>query len=539
MIQIYADGVLAYDSRLQERGKDYTLLGLTTTTSENKGGTATIIMPPHHPAYSLFVSHRTIVEMYRDGRMDFRGRALIPSDDMFNRRTWTIEGELCLFQDGLARPYLYHDSPAAIFTAVVNEYNSQVEDFKRFRVGTITVTDPNDYVRLESESAEQSLTVINKLLERCGGYIAFTTDTEGRRVINWYASTGYRSNQTIEFGENLLDFAREGINTDLATVLVPYGAKDETTGVYVDITSVNNGLDYIVDEEARAIRGWIARPAYYDDITIPANLLKKARADLEVRKKIVTALRLSALDLSRLGTTRIDSFQVGDTVRVKSRPHEVDEDFRLTEYTEDWLHPDLSTISLGKEQSFLTSADVAGDNKSLSELQRTKHQIEASYTLNIANAVAEAERLLTSLIQQTSESLKLEVSETYTTNDKLTEAISTSMTQLSDSFTFAFDSLKVTVDETEAYAREQITEIYKYIRFIDGDIVLGASDSGITLTLENDLIVFKKNGVQFGWWDGTNFHTGNIVVEVEERAQFGNFAAIPRRKGNLSWLKVK
>lgn len=39
--------------------------------------------------------------------------------------------------------------------------------------------------------------------------------------------------------------------------------------------------------------------------------------------------------------------------------------------------------------------------------------------------------------------------------------------------------------------------------------------------------------------DGVDFHTGNIVVDVNERAQFGNFAAIPRSNGSLSWLKVR
>ena len=60
----------------------------------------------------------------------------------------------------------------------------------------------------------------------------------------------------------------------------------------------------------------------------------------------------------------------------------------------------------------------------------------------------------------------------------------------------------------------------------------------MTLELDNDMIKFKKNGVQFGWWDGVDFHTGNIVVEVNERAQFGNFAFVPRSDGSLMFLKV-
>ena len=69
--------------------------------------------------------------------------------------------------------------------------------------------------------------------------------------------------------------------------------------------------------------------------------------------------------------------------------------------------------------------------------------------------------------------------------------------------------------------------------------MIGSGNSAITLTLDNEMIVFKKNGQPFGWWDGNEFHTGNIVVEVNERAQFGNFAFVPRSDGSLSFLKVQ
>jgi hypothetical protein len=94
------------------------------------------------------------------------------------------------------------------------------------------------------------------------------------------------------------------------------------------------------------------------------------------------------------------------------------------------------------------------------------------------------------------------------------------------------------VDENGENTQDKFSELYQYIRFEGGNITLGKSDSKITLTIENDLIVFRRNGVQFGWWDGVDFHTGNIVVEVSQRAQFGNFAFVPRNDGSLSFVKV-
>ena len=411
MIQIYADGVLTYDSRLKEAGKDYTLLGLKVTTGLNKGGTAEILMPPGHPAYSFYTSYRTIVEIVRDDVLLFRGRALYPADDFYNRRTVTCEGELCFFQDGVSRPYLYQAAPAEIFTAVVETYNAQVEAFKRFKVGEITVTDANDYVRLESETAEQCLDTLNKLLERCGGYIVFTTDPDdGARVVNWYADLDRHSGQTVEFGSNLLNFARTGANTDLLTAVLPYGAKDDDTGERLTIKSVNGGKDYIQDDAAVALRGLIMKPVTWDDVTEAGNLLSKARKYLAENRQIVTSLELTAVDLSRLDKS-IDSYQVGDIVRVKSKPHAVDDDFQLTERTEDLLDPSQGSITLGKDIRTLTSADVAGDNQTRSDLQKTTQSIKKDYQLNTAKAVEETERKMSSMIEQQADSIKLEVTD--------------------------------------------------------------------------------------------------------------------------------
>ena len=136
MIQVYADDRLVYDTRLE----DYSLLGLTVTTGLNKSGTAELILPPGHPAYNYFTSYKTVVTVYQDGALLFRGRALYPEDDYYKRRTITCEGERGFLQDAVIRPYLYQDTPAAIFTHAVGLYNAQVDVFKRFEVGEITVT---------------------------------------------------------------------------------------------------------------------------------------------------------------------------------------------------------------------------------------------------------------------------------------------------------------------------------------------------------------------------------------------------------------
>ena len=274
-------------------------------------------------------------------------------------------------------------------------------------------------------------------MERCGGYIVFTTNTEGQRVVNWLESASYTNRQVIEFGANLLDFSRTEENTDLATVIIPYGAKDETSGVRITIESVNDGLDFIQDYDAVALRGVIAKAVYWDDVTEPENLKKKAQQYLEESKKVITSLELTAVDLSTMDKS-IDSFQIGDVIRVRSKPHGVDDDFQLTERKMDLLNPAADRVTMGKQITSLTGADVAGDRQSASQIQRVQRSISTDYMNNTAALLAETQAALTSLIQQTSEAIVLEVAETYTTNDQLESAITTTMTQLSDSFTFLF-----------------------------------------------------------------------------------------------------
>ena len=532
IVRAYADGVPVYDSQLDD---DYHLLGLKVTTGLNKGGTAEIVMPPGHPAYRSFTNYRTVVTIYRGAELIFRGRALYPSDNFYNNRTIICEGERCFLRDAAAPPYLYQDTPAAIFADVIGLYNAQVEEFKQFQVGTVTVTDANDYVRLENSKAGQIADVIDKLVERCGGYIVFTTNAEGRRVINWYESLGYQSSQVIEFGENLLDFARTQASTDLATRIIPYGAKNEETGEVVTIRSVNGDLDFIEDADAVALRGVIARPVYWDDVTDPANLLRKAQQYLATSKMIISALELSAVDLSVLDYS-VDTFQVGDSIQVKSEPHNVDDRFLLQQRTYDLLDPTQDTVVLGKDRATLTGADVAGDRDAMSELHRTEHVIKADYTLGIAKAVEETKRTLSSLIEQTSEAIRLEVSETYATNDAVQSYVSTTLTQLADSFNFEFNSLKETVDANDADAREQFETIHKYIRFVDGDILLGEDGNELVLRIENDRISFLDGGAEVAYFSNKQLYVldGHFLNSL----RVGKFAFLPRENGNLSLVKV-
>ena len=532
MIQLYVDDNLVYDSRI----KGTALLGLKAQLGLNKGGAATIVLPPEHPAYDLFKSYRSVVTIYRDGVLRFRGRVLYPSDDFLLNRTITCEGERCFLRDGVHRPYTYNDTPENIFRTVVGLYNAQVEAFKQFAVGTIQGISTAAIV-LENEEAEPFSSVLDKLVEKCGGYIVFTNNADGQRTINWYESVNYRNTQVIEFGKNLTDFSRTTANSDLATVIIPYGAKDETTGRRLGIESVNGGLDFIEDVDAIAERGVICKAVYWDDIVLPEELHFRAQQYLNTSKNVVVSLELTAIDLSLLDKS-VDNFMVGDNITVRSKPHGIVETdtYQLTEQDIDFLHPQNDRIVLGKSIASLTGSNVSATRKNEDTLQRLNRAIRADYNVNTEAIIEEAKRELASLIQQTSDSLKLEVSEQYVTQDSIKEAITSTMTQLSDSFEFLFTELRSYVDYNDADAREQVAQIQKYIRFEDGNIILGEADNFLTLRLENNRISFLDNGGEVAFFSEKQLTVKDASFLNSMR--IGSFAFLPRTNGNLSLVKV-
>lgn len=79
----------------------------------------------------------------------------------------------------------------------------------------------------------------------------------------------------------------------------------------------------------------------------------------------------------------------------------------------------------------------------------------------------------------------------------------------------------------------------KYITFSEDGILIGDDESSqLKLRIDNKGIKFMNGSDTIGFWDGTDFHTGNIYVDTNERAQFGEFAFYPEQNGGLAFRKV-
>ena len=481
---------------------------------------------------------KSIITVYKGEELIFRGRVIKEAVGFYKDKTFTCEGELGFLLDSIQRPYIFEGTPAELLSQFIESHNSQVDESKRFKVGTVTVTDPNDYITRSNEEYENtSENLESRLLEPLGGYIFITGNSSGERVVNWYAESPYMSQQSIEFGENLLDFTKTNRAEDIATAIIPLGYEIEnaTTGVKsrLTISEVNNGLDYVYNADAVALYGWIFAVETWDDVTLASNLKTKAEAFLTEKIKQSIAIELSAIDLSLLDHS-IDTFRLGDYITIVSQPHGLNDKYLLEKQTINLLKPDTDKITLGYSYSSFTDTN-ASVNKDNSGLIKTVETIRSNYvTKAVVNAhVTE----LNSLIDQTNESIQMVVSSETSVNEELRDLISTTYTQLNNTFEFMFKSLDVMVNENDADTRAMFSEINKYIRFVDGDIIIGEIGSPFILKLQNDRISFLENDVEIAYISGNKIHItdANILSSL----RIGNFAFTPRETGHLSFTKVR
>ena len=163
------------------------------------------------------------------------------------------------------------------------------------------------------------------------------------------------------------------------------------------------------------------------------------------------------------------------------------------------------------------------------------------------NVVDTAETIYQTIDEQSTtitsncESIILSALESYVETgnyDEFKSIVETQLQILSDEITLKFTETTEKTEIIDGELQETKTTLSKFFEFTENGLVIKSGGNEMQLQLDNDIISFLKNGVQFGWWDGIDFHTGNIVVDLNERAQFGNFAFIPRSDGSLSFLKV-
>ena len=538
MHTIKLDGALLWDPRVPE----LRIINPKVNCEVNRAGTLEFIAPAAHPLYTHIKKMKSIVEVYQDGSLIFRGRPLTDNKDFLNNRQVICEGDLAFFNDSVIRPYTYNGSITGYLQMILDAHNAQVDPEKRFALGSVTVTDPNNYITRSSINPVNAWPELDaKLLNLLGGYLIIRHEG-GVHYLDYLADSPYLSDQTVEIGSNLLDVTQQSTAGGIITALIPYGAKildgeGKETGERQTISIVNGGVDYLYSQTAVDTYGWIFGSKTWDDVNDPSNLMTKAAQELAVRTALGTSVEIKAVDLSMLNQD-IDKIRFFQYVPVKSPGHGIDTIALITKLSLDLTSPQNNLLTFGFDHKNLTDQKVSAD--------KVIRQIEADYVTNDAiTVVRDSIVSLASAIIQTAEEIKTEVSRTYTSQDAFSsyqQALATRLIQDAEKFDFQFTEMQKSIETVDGKQVAKFNEISKHITFDSGDILLKATSSDpnvntrISLLISRDRISFMDNGAEVAYISDNKLYIydGHFINSL----RVGNFSFRPRSNGSLSFGRV-
>lgn len=350
-----------------------------------------------HPNYDKLRPCLSEVILYQDKEEIFRGRLLKPEQDFNNMVTVTCEGELTYLLDSIQRPMSFSGDLPAYMGKLLEVHNGQVEENKRIELGRINIAGDNMDIERTISGYTNTLTLLRQLPEQYGGYLHIRREN-GKKYLDYVWDYGGINEQIIRFGENLLDLTKYVDASSIITCLIPQGAEveyqdelGETQTRTVDISSVNEGKDYIMaEEEIVAQYGKIWGYQKFDDVTSPELLLKKAKEYLKEASSLPESVEISAVDLALIDAGA-EHFKTGFWTNVVSVPHGIKQRYMLSRRVLNLLDPTQGSITLGRELRTLTD----NTNRSQAAVSDRIDKMEQSTSEEINRRVENATTLIT------------------------------------------------------------------------------------------------------------------------------------------------
>lgn len=393
MYQVLIDGKDLY----YPRDEEYTVSDPVVKLQLNDSGTFECSVPVINPEYADIKNRISMIQVLKSGKEIFYGEVRESEKDFFGTKQVYAVGELAFLFDSIQPQAVYHDHTSRqLLETWLNIHNSQVEEKKRFYVGMVTVHDSNDSLYRFTNQETTLDCIREKLCEKLNGYLRIRK-VDGKRYLDLVTLQEYGKicEQPIEFGDNLLDYSENVSASDLYTACIPRGARLEESPIegleaYVDITSVNDGKDYVYSAEAVDIYGWSRCVVSWDDVTQPANLKEKAEEWLKDNQYEAMVLNLTAADLSLLDAD-MESFELGDSIPVYSRPHGMDRTFPVQSMELHLQNPAEDRLQLG------TTMKLSYTEQNKGNYQYIKQQIDnvRQTTAWMQNAIDNATAMMT------------------------------------------------------------------------------------------------------------------------------------------------
>ena len=373
------------------------------------------VMGPEHPLYNTIQERDGIVTLYSDNDILFEGVIDSISDDFHQYKSISCVSALDYINDVVTRPYSTSggtglltapDTIDKYFEWLINMNNEYtMSPTKQFEVGVNQGSNLSATNRIFAESSGGTTIgseITSKILDTFGGYLVLRYE-RGRKILDLYSDVHEMNAQLIDFGVNLLDFTRSRDTADQYTALRPTGGTPEGSDQKpITLSSIDDGpTSFNVDVAKKgdviySISG-VQRYGYKegtwstDDTTDPLELLEMAIPQLVKQSSPIISIDVKAVDLA-LYTEGYEHLKIGQAVRIRSKPHHIDEYLMVSSISLDLQDPGQSEYMLGASYDTLTGQQStylrtlnSGINSSLDKVEALD-QVDKEQAIAIGNA---------------------------------------------------------------------------------------------------------------------------------------------------------
>ena len=324
---------------------------------EEVGRTASFnfAIPPDHENIDTLVPLVTRIIVTDNGKEIYDGRVVGDKRDIINTGVIQTYAAMSYLMDTQQEPTAYTGGITAFIDMVLARHNEACE--MKFTRGEVTVTDSNDYInRSWSEYAPTLRVLTDKLMKTHGGYFRIRHISGNNYKFDYLTEFGDNS-QVIRLGENLIDIQSQVDAAYVYSRIIPLGAEIKSTEEtelkqYTTIESVNDGKKYIESAELKEKYGTITQVVNWENVTEPANLLKKAKEYL-AGMEMPRTFDIKIIDLSMIDDD-VEALEIGKMTRVLVPTQGVDLRYQMTKHVRHLTAPQNDTITLGPVQKTIT-----------------------------------------------------------------------------------------------------------------------------------------------------------------------------------------
>ena len=525
--------------------------------AENAISSFTFTIYPNNAGYDALNAYTSLIRVHntKRNRYDFVVRVLkvTPGMDANGLVTKTVicEDRMAFLHDSI-QPYaeVMHYAGDETRTGLeefidvlLNNHNAQVEEYKRIYRGNVTVQpfESSDGVTKGLNWQTTYDAISDKLLNSFGGYIRLR-ETAGVLYLDYLAEVGATRSTVIEVGRNMRSASKEIDPSGIVTRLIPLGAKltsVDAEGNEVEaeerltIAEVNDGIHYIESTDYAQQFGIKYGTVIYDDVTDAGNLLRKGTEWLIANNGLAVSHDIDALDLSLIGLD-IDDFIISDRYPVKNPALGIDDVLKIIKKTTNIIEPQNSSFEMGDLVKRLSDTmidtntelqnvrnDIAITN---SEIKNQTTTIYTYVNTALANFTVDPEQIWAAVEEKTI---------AKSDYDSFSETVRNILQMEADGTTMLFQTITEAIEQVGDTEATHYAEFIKYIRFEDGNIILGEQGNAITLKLENDILAFYNNGTRVAYL------SDNILYITDGRflrsVRIGSYGFIPEENGSVSF----